>query len=333
MSQNIPSTDPQTIMHPLRAKYIKNNRHNLIEHEIDRLLQCNENGVKLALPERFAGGLETKGLMVVAKPGDGKTTLVLRVLSNHQALQAAPGTDLPSYIRIQVPSPATLKSLGRAILAELGFSNISERAPAWDIWRIVKHRLSLLGIVVLWIDEAQDVFLSRSAREIDDMLKTLKSLMQGEGAVIVILSGTVRLLEVARYDQQVDRRFRKILPRTLAIGHDEPNLQGLIESYCEMAGIKPEIELDTLRRLIHGSRGLFGRSIETILAAIEQALYEGRGRLVARHFAEAWSIQEGCLWDENVFVTDNWSALDLDRDAKDFEADRTSRQHRQVGRG
>jgi hypothetical protein len=151
--------------------------------------------------------------------------------------------------------------------------------------------------------------------------------------VIVVLSGTERLLEVARYDQQVDRRFRKILPRPLAIGHDEPNLQGLIGSYCEMASLKPEIELDTVRRLIYGSRGLFGRSIETILSAIEQALYEGSERLIARHFAEAWSIQEGCLWDKNVFVTDNWAALDLDRDAENFEAERTSRQHRQVGRG
>lgn len=296
MNQFNPVSDPQTVMQRLRAKYFTNNRHHQITRELDRLLQPDRHGGRLPSPERHAGGLEARGLMVVAKPGDGKTTAVHRVLSQHPALQAAPGKDSPRYIRIQVPSPATLKSLGRAILGELGMNDVSDRAPAWDIWRVVKHRLSLLDIVVLWIDEAQDVFLSRSAREIDDMLKTLKSLMQGDQAVVLVLSGTDRLLEVARYDQQVDRRFRKIMSRPLVVGHHEQNLQGLIDTYCEMAGIQPEIELDTLRRLIHGSRGLFGRAIETILAAIEHALYEESEYLKPTHFAEAWSIQEGCLW-------------------------------------
>ena len=191
----------------------------------------------------------------------------------------------------------------------------------------------MVGALVLWIDEAQDVFLSRSAREIDDMLKTLKSLMQGNQAVVLILSGTDRLLEVARYDQQVDRRFRKIMPRPLVVGHHEQHLSGLIDTYCEMAGIRPEIEQDTLRRLIHGSRGLFGRAIETILAAVEQALYQESGCLKRSHFAEAWSIQEGCSWDQNVFEINDWATLEIDSEAEEFDAERTRRQRRQVRRG
>ncbi len=333
MNQTNPAIDPQTVMQSLRAKYFTNNRHHQITRELDRLLQPDQQGGRLPAPELHAGGLEARGLMVVAKPGDGKTTAVHRVLSRHPALQAATGQDSPRYIRIQVPSPATLKSLGRAILGALGMNDVSERAPAWDIWRVVKHRLSLLGIVVLWIDEAQDVFLSRSAREIDDMLKTLKSLMQGDQAVVLVLSGTDRLLEVARYDQQVDRRFRKIMSRPLVVGHHEQNLQGLIDTYCQMAGIRPDIEPDTLRRLIHGSRGLFGRAIETILAAIEQALYEESCCLKRSHFAEAWSIQEGCSWDQNVFEINDWAALEIDSEAEEFDAERTRRQHQQVGRG
>lgn len=325
MSLSSNGLDIRAIMQPLRAKYFKNNRHRQLEHEVDRLLQNSEECGEVAIPERYAGGLETRGVIVAAKPGDGKTTAVYRVLSKHPALQPRPDADQRPYVRIQVPSPATLKSLGRAILAELDFVGISERAAAWDIWNIVRHRLALYGTLALWIDEAQDVFLSRSARETDDILKTLKSLMQGDKAVIVVLSGTERLLEVARYDQQVDRRFRKILSRPLAVGVDEPNLEGVIHTYCEMAGLKPDLEQDTLRRLIHGSRGLFGRSIETILAAIEQALYEGSRSLVSRHFAEAWSIQEGCSWDQNVFVASDWAGLHLDRDAEDFEAERTRR--------
>lgn len=333
MNQMIDSGDPQAVMQKLRSQYFKTKRHHQIQRELDRLLSVDQSGLKIASPVRFADNLETKGVLVAAKPGDGKTTAIARVLRQHRALTRTEDASFPRYVRIQVPSPATLKSLGKAILSELGVSGVSERASAMEIWSVVRHRLTLLEFVVLWIDEAQDVFLSKSAREIDDMLKTLKSLMQGDGAVIVILSGTERLLDVARYDQQVDRRFRKIVSMPLAFGSDEPKLLGLIETYCELAGLSPQVDQNTLRRLIHGSRYRFGRAIETILAAIECALYDESAVLRIQNFAEAWTSQEGCPWEKNVFVCDDWASLDLEAEADEFEAERTLRQRKQLGRG
>ena len=93
-----------------------------------------------------------------------------------------------------------MKSLGLEILSLMEFDGISARATAWQIWDAVRHRLSHRGVVVLWIDEAHDLFLCHSAREIDDILKMLKSLMQGETAVILLLSGTDRLADITSYD-------------------------------------------------------------------------------------------------------------------------------------
>ncbi|WP_120502400.1 TniB family NTP-binding protein [Roseovarius sp. EL26] len=333
MNQMIDSHDPQSIMQKLRSKYFKTQRHRQIQRELDRLLSVDERDPQIAVPVRFTDNLETKGFLIAAKSGDGKTTAIARVLRQHPALGEANDASSPKYVRIIVPSPATLKSLGKAILAALGVTGVSDRTSAMDIWSAIGHRLKLLGIVVLWIDEAQDVFLSKSAREIDDMLKTLKSLMQGDGAVIVILSGTDRLLDVARYDQQVDRRFRKVVTAPLAIGHDEPKILQLVETYCELARLKPQIDQNAIMRLIHGSRFRFGRAIEIILAAIESALYDESSTLSIQHFAEAWTIQEACSWDQNVFVCKDWASLDLDAEADEFEGERTSRQRRQVGRG
>nr|WP_217356659.1 TniB family NTP-binding protein [Ruegeria sp. HKCCA0370] len=242
------------------------------------------------------------------------------------------GEDWPRYIRIQVPSPATLKSLGREVLTATGLTEVSMRLTAWELWRLVRHRLALLGIVVPWFDEAHDMFLSGSAREIDDMLKMLKSLMQNDSAIIPILSGTERLSEITSYDPQVNRRFTKVVPSPLVAGKDNSDLLGLIESFCDVAELKLSRERDLTDRLIFASRQRFGRAVETILDAIECAKEEGSSVLLQMHFAEAWGMREGCDWNKNVFVTEDWASLDLDAGAEEFEARRSERQARQVSK-
>ena len=92
-----------------------------------------------------------------------------------------------------MPSPATLKSVGLAILSATGLTGVSERTKVWEIWGTVRYRFGVLGISVLWLDEAQDLIMARSAIEAESTLRMIKSLMQGENAVIPILSGTERL--------------------------------------------------------------------------------------------------------------------------------------------
>ena len=316
----------------LRAHHISTERDDEILRQLNRLLKGDDQGNLLPEPERFTDSLETRGIALIEGSGAGKTTAVNRMLSTHPALKAHSKDDSPKFLRIQVPSPATLKSLGREVLAVTGLKDVSSRATAWEIWGIVRHRLELLEIVVLWFDEAHDMFLSGSAREIDDMLKMLKSLMQNESAVIPILSGTERLAEITRFDAQVNRRLTKVVPKPLCPGVDDEALYNMIEEYCTDVGLQPELDETIVLRLIHASRRRFGRAIETIVNAIESAMEEGSPVLTRQHFATAWGMQEGCEWEENVFVADSWAAIDLDADAHAFEAARTTRQTRQVGR-
>ncbi|UWQ54731.1 TniB family NTP-binding protein [Leisingera caerulea] len=316
----------------LRSYHVETERDEQVLLQLNRLLKKDANGNPIPEPIRFTGNLETRGVAIIEASGGGKTTAVNRVLSRHPALKARPGEDWARYIRIQVPSPATLKSLGREVLAATGLPEVSQRLTAWEIWRLVRHRLALLGIVVLWFDEAHDMFLSGSAREIDDMLKMLKSLMQNDSAVILILSGTERLSEITSYDPQVNRRFTKVVPGPLVPGVDDADLLALIERFCSDVGLKLANENCLTDRLIHASRRRFGRAVEVILNAIEYALEEDSSDLTCSHFAVAWGMQEGCDWDNNVFAVGDWAALELDASAEDFEAQRTERQARQVGK-
>ena len=321
----------QQTMRRLRALHVPTGRNRDLALQLGRLLEVDDDGNQIPRPSRFTADLETRGVALIEPPGGGKTTAIRKVLSNSVALNPP---DAPSkYLCVQVPSPATLKSLGLEILRKTGLSDISERATAWEIWNLVRFRLSRTETVVLWIDEAHDLFSCRSAREIEDMLKMLKSLMQGDAAVILILSGTERLSEITSFDPQVNRRFTKIMPPDLAIGADETRLTGLMEQYAKEAGLGTDWQEAFSSRLIKASRGRFGRAVETIVNAIEVALLEGSETLSIVHFAEAWGMAEGCPWDRNIFVSPHWASEPLDAGAEAFEAARTERMTKQMAKG
>jgi len=303
--------DVQAFIETLRSRYVKTARDTLFRSHFDRLLKCDANGALIPEPVVFTATGETRGLAIVDGAGGGKTSLVNHGLRKHPALQPCAADAMP-VIAVRVPSPATLKSLGLEVLRESGYPDVSERRERWQIWNLVRQRLRLRGTVVLWIDEAHDLFESASSREISDMLKTLKALMQGEGAVIVILTGIESLWRIASFDDQVKRRFGKIALPAVTSPADGERLWRLIEKFCARAGLEAPERGDLVDRLIHAGRARFGRCIEQIINAIEVALREGATRLEITHFATAFTMQEGCDPGDNVFLAPRWSQIDLD---------------------
>lgn len=92
----------------------------------------------------------------------------------------------------------------------------------------------------------------------------------------------------------------------------EDVVAGVVQMYAERAGMSVAFTNALPGRLIHASRHRFGRMVETVVAAIGQALGEGAATLTPMHFALSWGAQEGCGWDENVFVARDWAAIDPD---------------------
>lgn len=294
----------------LRSAYVTTARDHQFIRQFERLLECNDDGNLVAEPVKFDATGETRGLLVLDGAGGGKTSLVNRALTKHPALQTVvPGT-MP-WVGVRVPSPATLKSLGFSILKETGYAVTSTHRERWSIWQIIRERFKMLGTKVLWIDEAHDLFHSGSKREIDDMLKTIKSLMQGDSAVIVILTGISSLGQITNVDAQVSRRFARIDLPNVTPTTDGEALTGLVRSYCGKAGLLAPEAPDLIARLIHASRGRFGRCIESSINAIELALTYGDDALSVDHFAENYAMQEACAPGHNIFLIPNWAQIDL----------------------
>lgn len=277
---------------------------------VKRLLARDGDGNFLPTARFFTKTGETRGMMLVGDPGSGKSHLMDRTLTKIPEL--APADDgVPRVIACPVPSPATFKSMTLALLERSGYPNANPRQEAWSLWQLFRHRLSKLGVAVLWIDEAQDLFCAdRKA-----ILRALKSLMQGDDAVAVILSGTEDLAQVIRTDPQVKRRFTAmVLPELTEAAHGEM-FRTVMADYCARIDLVPPVEADLVARVFHGARYRFGRAIELLLVAMEFAIARDAKHLTIDHFACAYAMNEACPASQNVFYADNYVLLKPDADA------------------
>ena len=113
-------------MAELRRLHVPTDRDAAVRAQLARLLEIDAGGAPV--PVRHAGGLETRGVALIDGAGGGKTTCIGRALATDPALSPPGGA--PRHLHAQVPSPATLKSLGLEILKATGFTDVAERAIA-----------------------------------------------------------------------------------------------------------------------------------------------------------------------------------------------------------
>lgn len=321
--------DTQHILTQLRRKWIKTERDAAFTSHLNRLLEVDATGALTPTPIRYSEHRETRGVMVIDGPGGGKSTLVSRSLSRHPALGTVDGHPA-HYLDASVPSPATFKSMGRTLLERSGYPLMSTtNREGWSIWQTLRGRLQNLGITALWIDEAHDLFCS----DRNLILRAIKSLMQGDDAVIVILSGTERLREIVHSDPQVQRRFSTLNLPSVSDTSDREKFKNVIGLYCETAGLAAPIDDDLIPRLFHASRYRFGRCIETLIGAIECALNGRAECLDIGHFAEFWALQEGCPIGRNIFEAPDWASIIPDAPEDDEDIFQTPKRRRRRNGG
>jgi len=307
-----------TTMKSLRSQHVVTERDRHFEAQLLRQFEVKD-GQMTHEPVRYTGGTETNGIAFIEGSGGGKTTAILEVLRNFEPLALDPDTDEPRYLHMKVESPATLRSLGVAILDKLGAEGVGERTKVYEVWNMVRHCLARRGITLVWLDEAHDLFRSTTSTETSNMFKMLKGLMQGEHPVVLVLSGTERLSAITGLDPQVSRRFTKIRPKPLAFGVDNSRIKALVQGYAGKAGLDVALDDDVINRLIYGNRYRFGRCVVCILEAIECALMDDADALSVQHFEDAWAQREGCGVDDNVFSAVEWQAIELADEGEEVE--------------
>lgn len=110
-----PSLDvPQRVI-ALRKTFVTTPTFTLLRTEFERLLALRQ--------AEIAAGIvgEARSIAVIGASGSGKSTLVARLLSTTPGVVVDGADGRCDVISLRIPSPATLKSVGRAILEALGF--------------------------------------------------------------------------------------------------------------------------------------------------------------------------------------------------------------------
>lgn len=292
-------------MNSMHPSYLRTARDPELRRRIDRLLQSEQDGI--CRPARVGPDGETRGLIVTGEAGEGKTTLIKRTLATHPALQQQ-GDDLP-VLHVDVPSPATAKSLAVAIVSASGYPIVSGRNHAWSLWNLVRHRLQLRGVRVLWLDEAQDVFRTGKHAEVSGITNTLKSLMKGEGAVSIVLSGLEALSSFVRQDDQLSRRMSFYHLCSLNPDQDAEAVLQLLATKAEDAGLHLDASDALVLRLLAACDGRFGLMVELVTEACEVARSESTAVLDAIILADVWADRADVLAHENHFLAQDWRTL------------------------
>lgn len=302
------NTDVEARIAPLRGIFLESGTIRQFTQSFTELLERRRS-------EIGAGNMrEARGLAVIGGSGSGKTSLVRHVLNHHPDLVlGGPETDRMDVISLPVPTPATLKFVGQTTLGASGLQLTRERT-AQTIWEMVKARLKVRQTLFLHYDEAQDLSLHQSPRELRSVVNTLKSLLQHEAwPVGLILTGTRELKTILNHDVQLARRVIPIEIPRLSAALDAGRVLDLLSRFSAAAELEiaPEVqERELAARLIHAADREFGLVIELTIATMEGAVRAKRKTVEISDFTAMFRKRSGCIDGLNPFVVEDFERID-----------------------
>ena len=257
-----------------------------------------------------------RGIVLVGASGSGKTS-AMRELVRKSAplLRTDPGEEVCEIIREQVPSPATMKFVGAAVLRSLGYPYSGEKqGPA--IWDQVKVQLQLRQTLFLHLDEAQDLARYQTDKERQAVVNTLKSIMENSiWPTSLILSGMPDLKKIVNQDPQLGRRLLPVQIDRLHAIRDVRKVLAIVRKYADRGQVEATTSVQNenfARRLMHAADYQFGLMAEIAVQALTTALMtDGMdARLTIDDFAKVYRNRTAAIDAYNPFVAEDFARID-----------------------
>lgn len=276
----------------LDDRYLRNARDSAFEEGLREIMKVDAGGNIVPQPVRDPLTGETKGFAVIGNSGDGKSAMIRRNLARLHGFRERNGENDGNYLRVIVPPEATIKSLATDLLAKMGYTKVASSAKAHELWKMVRHRLILCGISLLWIDEAHHLLRAGAGRDLVGALQALKNLMQEESGVAVIASGIPKLREGLLTDPETTRRFEwQWLRPVRSNGDDAANILRFVAACCKQVGLLPPADPNFAERLIFAAHEGLGLSLDLAKKSMRRALIAGDRQLTLDHARRTWELQ------------------------------------------
>jgi hypothetical protein len=305
-----------SIVEQLKANYVRTQRDTRLDAALRRLAR---HALLNTDPTRAKRGVKRhpgRGLVLAGPSGAGKSRIVDKCLSRNPMF-SAPGRygHGSVLLKVSAPKPCSLIALGQHVMEVSGLP-LRKKMKAAEIWTAVRDRLKTLGVVFLWIDEFQHTIDRKNPDDVRDIRDTLKTLLENEWPVYLILSGLPHIVSVMEYndenDVQVIRRYRFQSLPDLDLSTDRDFLAKIIDKSTQIASLTNLVrdDPDLVARLHHAALHQFGLAIELINEAVEAALIAGDSELVAAHFAQGYEERTGSSPIANPYVVGDWWNID-----------------------
>lgn len=283
-------SDPAAFCSWLGDRYMLNPRDEMFSAALAEILATTPEGTLTATPMRFDLVNETRGILVYGESGSGKTALIRRNLRRSAAIGLWDGSGHGKAFYIRVPPEATLKGLATEIAKETGY-HVAPRLRTTEVWEIALHRLAQRGITVLWVDEAHHLL---GGKENVEVRQRLKSLMQGDKAMALIVSGIPLLDANIRQDPETNRRFlARVVLGPIQTEQERGKLREFFGRCCELARLAPPRDPYLVERLEAVTHSSLGGSIEMFQKAIYRALRRRDGQLALEDFQFLYDLRRG----------------------------------------
>ncbi|MEP0960502.1 MAG: ATP-binding protein [Roseobacter sp.] len=277
--------------------FVENQLHRDFSRAFTSILADLRLDIELADPKRR----KCDGIVLYGNSGSGKSTVIDYVLDHHPHLQpkrvvrrGVERITKTDVCAIKASSPASLKSVGQNILAELGYKSDEDplnlnNKEAHYIWNLVRLYLKKSGVLVLFIDEAQDFIINQNRTEINKVISTLKSLLQDkEWPVCVVLAGMPELNTLVQRDDQLVNRTKRISCTKLVAETHKADVLSIVSHYASVVDIKlhPDLrKVSFVRRLLHASSGDFGKTVQEIIRGLTVSIENQSKEVTVADFA------------------------------------------------
>jgi type II secretory pathway predicted ATPase ExeA len=277
--------------------FVENQLHREFSRAFTSILSDLQLDIEIADPKRR----KCDGIVLYGSSGSGKSTVIDYVLDHHPHLQpkrvvrrGVERITKTDVCAIKASSPASLKSVGQNILAELGYKsdvdplNLNNK-EAHYIWNLVRQYLKKSGVLVLFIDEAQDFIINQNRTEINKVISTLKSLLQDkEWPVCVVLAGMPELNTLVQRDDQLVNRTKRISCTKLVAETHKADVLSIVSHYASVVdiGLHPDLrKVSFVRRLLHASSGDFGKTVQEIIRGLTVSIENQSKEVTVADFA------------------------------------------------
>nr|WP_269099694.1 TniB family NTP-binding protein [Mangrovicoccus ximenensis] len=207
-------------------------------------------------------------------------------------------------------------------LAATGYQRVDAKLRSADAWEMVMHRLSLVGVQLVVIDECHHLFRPGAGRDKLGAIQSMKHILQSAGGVSLIIAGVADLREaiLSETSGETYRRLQELDLDDIRPGSRETKIFATnFRKSAEVLGIEVSEEDAFVDRILFARNGQIGRSVSLAKAILHDAVTRRRPMLSLER-AEAVYRKDRKGADMTPFHAAEWGTVKRELEAIGWQA-------------